>query len=50
MTTQRRLQHLLVLENGRLAGIVSIGDLVKKRLDEMAIEASFVRNACIARR
>lgn len=29
MMTFRRLRHLPVLENGRLAGIVSIGDLVK---------------------
>lgn len=48
--TQRRLRHLLVLEAGRLAGIVSIGDVVKSRLDEMALEASVLRDAYIANR
>lgn len=35
--TDRRIRHLPVLEEGRLAGIVSIGDLVKHRI--MAVEA-----------
>src|SRR5437764_10439844 len=32
--TNRRMRHLPVVSNGRLCGIVSIGDLVKNRLDE----------------
>ena len=32
--TQNRIRHLPVLESGKLAGIVSIGDLVHSRLDE----------------
>ncbi len=39
MTTQR-VRHLPVVENDRLVGIVSIGDLVKHRLDEKELEAS----------
>ena len=31
--TDRRVRHLPVVVNGRLAGIVSIGDLVKARMD-----------------
>jgi CBS domain-containing protein len=36
--TTRRVRHLPVVEDGRLAGIVSIGDVVKHRLDELQIE------------
>ncbi len=38
--TMARIRHLPVIENGRLVGIVSIGDLVKHRLDEKALEAN----------
>ena len=41
--TKRRIRHLPVVENGRLAGIVSIGDVVKNRLDEVETEASSLR-------
>ena len=42
--TNRRMRHLPVLDNGRLAGIVSIGDLVKSRLDEIEYEAHSMRS------
>lgn len=32
LVTQRRVRHLPVLESGRLAGLVSIGDLVKETI------------------
>ncbi len=41
--TERRIRHLPVVEDGRLAGIVSIGDVVKSRLDEVELEASSLR-------
>ena len=41
--TQHRIRHLPVVEEGRLAGIVSIGDVVKNRLDEVESEASSLR-------
>jgi CBS domain-containing protein len=38
--TLARIRHLPVMEDGKLLGIVSIGDLVKHRLDEKALEAA----------
>jgi CBS domain-containing protein len=38
--TDRRIRHLPVLREGRLAGIVSIGDLVKRKISEAEAEAS----------
>jgi CBS domain-containing protein len=38
--TTARIRHLPVLDDGELKGIVSIGDLVKHRLDEKELEAS----------
>jgi CBS domain-containing protein len=42
--TNRRIRHFPVLQNGKLCGIVSIGDLVKSRLDEIEFEASSMRS------
>jgi CBS domain-containing protein len=36
--TQHRIRHLPVLRDGRLAGIVSIGDVVKSAIDELETE------------
>ncbi|MDP6342226.1 MAG: CBS domain-containing protein [Alphaproteobacteria bacterium] len=46
--TRRRLRHLPVLADGQLAGIISIGDVVKNRLDEMTLEMNVLRDAYIA--
>jgi signal-transduction protein with cAMP-binding, CBS, and nucleotidyltransferase domain len=40
MMSRKRIRHLPVIEEGRLAGIVSLGDLVQFRLDEKRLEAS----------
>ncbi len=37
--TERRMRHLPVVHEGKLAGIISIGDVVKSRIDEIAFEA-----------
>ena len=38
--TERRFRHLPVIEDGRMIGIISIGDVVKHRLQELEAEAS----------
>ena len=38
MMTDRRVRHVPIVEEGELAGIVSIGDVVKARLDELETE------------
>jgi CBS domain-containing protein len=39
LMTQRRIRHLPVVEEGRIVGLVSIGDLVKYRMDQIEQEA-----------
>ena len=40
LMTERRIRHVPVVEDGRLAGIVSIGDVVKSRITELEIDRS----------
>jgi CBS domain-containing protein len=47
--TAGRYRHLPVLVNGRLVGMVSIGDLVKHRVREMELETGVLRDALISR-
>ncbi len=44
LMTQRRFRHVPVVQDNRLAGVVSIGDLVKARLQETAAEAQLLRD------
>jgi CBS domain-containing protein len=41
--TQRRMRHLPVVEAGEIRGIVSIGDLVKHRIERIEAEAEALR-------
>ena len=43
MMTERRIRHLPVKENGKLIGMVSIGDVVKQRVEEAEGEAAKLR-------
>jgi CBS domain-containing protein len=42
--TTRRIRHLPVLRDGRLIGIVSIGDIVKAQHDRLAMENRFMKD------
>ena len=44
MMTLRRFRHLPIVEDGALIGLVSIGDLVKYRIDAIESEAAAMRS------
>ena len=44
LMTQRRIRHLPVVEGGAIRGIVSIGDLVKHRMERIEAEAEAMRS------
>jgi CBS domain-containing protein len=41
--TNRRIRHVPIVEDGELAGIVSIGDVVKRKIEETQLEAEALR-------
>ena len=41
--TRRRIRHMPVVENNRLLGIISIGDVVKLKIEEVEHEAEVLR-------
>lgn len=43
LMTEHRVRHVPVLDDGALAGIVSIGDVVKRRMEELAAERQQLR-------
>ena len=43
LITEQRIRHLPVVEGGQIRGIVSIGDLVKYRMDRIEAEADAMR-------
>jgi CBS domain-containing protein len=50
LMTQLRVRHLPVKDGDRLVGIVSIGDVLKHRLDELELEANVMRDYAVAAR
>jgi len=49
IVTKNRVRHLPVMDGGRVAGMISIGDLVKARLDEAEYENRYLREYIQAR-
>lgn len=43
LMTRRRIRHLPVIDEGAMIGLVSIGDLVKHRIDQIESEAEAMR-------
>jgi CBS domain-containing protein len=41
--TEKRIRHMPVVDNGELGGIVSIGDVVKRKIEETEQEASALK-------
>ncbi|MBU7579493.1 MAG: CBS domain-containing protein [Porphyrobacter sp.] len=44
LMTRRRFRHFPVVEDGRFVAFISIGDLVKHKMDEIEHEAAALRN------
>jgi len=42
--TRERLRHLVVMDGDRIAGVISVGDLVKHRLEQLETEAGVLRD------
>jgi CBS domain-containing protein len=50
LMTHHRVRHMPVVRGGKLAGIVSIGDVVKHRLEELELETNVLRDVYHAAR
>ena len=48
LMTYRHLRHLPVIDQGELKGIVSLGDIVKYRLEELEMESNVLRDLAVA--
>jgi CBS domain-containing protein len=50
LMTRHRVRHMPFLRDGNLVGIVSIGDVVKHRLDDLELENNVLRDAYVVGR
>jgi CBS domain-containing protein len=50
LMTHHRVRHMPVLRGGQLVGIVSIGDIVKHRLEDLELETNVLRDVYAAAR
>ena len=50
LMTRHRVRHMPVLRDGKLAGIISIGYVVKYRQDDLELETNVLRDAYISAR
>jgi CBS domain-containing protein len=50
MMTNNRIRHVPVTENGKLIGIITIGDVVKSRMEEATMQADQLREYVMAGR
>ncbi len=48
--TQNRVRHMPVMEDGEIRGIISIGDIVKERFEEMELERDTLRDLALSHR
>jgi CBS domain-containing protein len=50
LMTHHRVRHMPVIRDGKLAGIISIGDVVKHRLEDLELETNVLRDVYNAAR
>jgi CBS domain-containing protein len=50
LMTRHRVRHMPVVLDGKIAGIISIGDVVKRRLEDLECETNVLRDVYIATR
>jgi CBS domain-containing protein len=50
LMTSQRLRHLVVREDGRIIGVISVGDIVKYRLEQLETETAVLRDYVAAQR
>ena len=48
--TRLRLRHLVVVDGGRVVGVISVGDLVRHRLEQLETETGVLRDYVAAHR
>lgn len=48
--TRERLRHLVVCDGGRPVAMLSVGDVVKHRLEQLEVEAGVLRDYVVAQR